>query len=90
METKLSRKQRDIVNQFQEFTGCRNKKLAVNILVEGKWDISQSCDLFFTNYAHLDEAMEEKSSSKSKKSSKSKGTYKNIQARIFIIDYFQI
>jgi len=51
MESKLNKKQRDLMNQFQEFTACRDQKLAITVLNDVKWSVEQAVEVYFTNYA---------------------------------------
>ena len=64
MEAKLNRKQKNLVSQFLEFSGSRDKKLAATILKDVKWNVDQAIDVYFSNYAgqvsmEVDENVEE-------------------------------
>jgi hypothetical protein len=58
MDSKLNKKQMVLVNQFLEFTCTKNKKLAANILKDVSWKVDQAVEVFYTNYAGSEEAME--------------------------------
>lgn len=55
MESKLNKKQLSAVQQFLEFTASRNKKLAVDILKDVKWNVEQAVEIFYTNYGGSDQ-----------------------------------
>lgn len=83
MDTKLNKKQRDLVNQLQEFTGCRNKKLWATILKDVKWSVEQGCEVFFTNYADSAEANIDDSGSSGAKKPKPKSSDKSEVIELF-------
>jgi hypothetical protein len=58
MESKLNKKQLGVVAQFLEFTGTKNKKIAVDILKDVGWKVDQAVEVFYSNYAGSEEAME--------------------------------
>lgn len=51
MSKKLNKKQLSALTQFQEFTACGNRKVAVDILQDVNWKVDQAVEVFFTNYA---------------------------------------
>lgn len=51
---KMNKRQKDACSQLMEFAGLRNKKLAITILKDVKWNVQQAVDVYFTNYAGQD------------------------------------